>query len=77
MLKLVALALLALMSMTPAFADTEPTIRDPDFVLEQFVTGIPNSPTTMAFVGKDILVLQKDDGQVRRPRWRAAGKAPA
>ena len=44
-----------------------PSIRDPDFVVETFVAGIEN-PTAMAFVGdegKDILVLQKNDGQVR------------
>jgi glucose/arabinose dehydrogenase len=44
-----------------------PTARDPDFVVETFVTGIP-LPTTMAFVGDDMLVLQKGDGQVRLVR---------
>lgn len=41
-----------------------PTVNDPDFVVETVVTGIP-LPTTMAFVGDDMLVLQKGDGQVR------------
>jgi aldose sugar dehydrogenase len=44
-----------------------PSIKDPDFVIETFVAGIP-SPTTMAFVGDDVLVLQKVDGQVRLVR---------
>jgi glucose/arabinose dehydrogenase len=42
-----------------------PIIKDQDFVVERFVTGIESSPTTMAFVGNDILVLQKHDGKVR------------
>lgn len=42
------------------------TISDPDLVLET-VTGGLSRPTTMAFVAPDdILVLQKDNGQVRR-----------
>jgi glucose/arabinose dehydrogenase len=41
-----------------------PIIKDQDFVVERFVTGIESSPTTMAFVGNDILVLQKHDGKV-------------
>jgi glucose/arabinose dehydrogenase len=55
--------------MLPAFADPSggmPAVNDPDFVVKRYVAGIPNSPTTMAFVGDgDILVLQKTDGQVR------------
>src|SRR5574338_30899 len=44
----------------------EPTITDPDFTVQRYVKeGIPSSPTTMAFVGKDILVLQRYDGLVR------------
>ncbi|MCI0557566.1 MAG: PQQ-dependent sugar dehydrogenase, partial [Nitrososphaera sp.] len=47
----------------------EPAVNDPDFVIQKFVSGIGNSPTTMAFVGaNDILVLQKDDGKVRLVR---------
>jgi glucose/arabinose dehydrogenase len=41
-----------------------PSIKDQDFVIERYVTGIESSPTTMAFVGNDILVLQKHDGKV-------------
>jgi len=43
-------------------ANAEPEIKDNDFVVQKFVTGIASSPTTMAFEGNDILVLQKDDG---------------
>ena len=46
----------------------EPVLKDQDFIIEKFVSGIENSPTTMAFVGDDILVLQKADGKVRLVR---------
>lgn len=37
-----------------------PKILDENYVVEQFMAeGIPNSPTTMTFVGDDILVLEK------------------
>lgn len=43
-----------------------PKINDPNFTVQRYVKeGIPNSPTTMTFVGKDILVLQRYDGLVR------------
>lgn len=42
------------------------TINDPDLVVEQVVAGL-SVPTAMAFLAPDdILVLQKEDGQVRR-----------
>ncbi len=42
------------------------TLNDPQLQCEVLVSGL-SSPTTMAFVGPgDILVLQKNDGQVRR-----------
>ena len=52
-----------------------PIIKDQDFVVERFVTGIESSPTTMAFVGNDILVLQKHDGKVRLIRDGQIDKA--
>lgn len=55
--------------------DSVPTIKDQDFVVERFVTGIESSPTTMAFVGNDILVLQKHDGKVRLIRDGQIDKA--
>ena len=51
----------------PVFAESvnnTPILKDQDYVVEKFVSGIENSPTTMAFVGDDILVLQKTDGKV-------------
>ena len=46
-----------------AQSDNIPDIFDQDFVVEEFVTGL-SFPTTMAFVDNDILVLQKNDGNV-------------
>ncbi|MDE1769645.1 MAG: PQQ-dependent sugar dehydrogenase [Thaumarchaeota archaeon] len=46
----------------PSYA--EPTVKDNDFVVQKYVTDICCSPTTMAFEGKDILVLSKASGQV-------------
>ena len=42
-----------------------PKLYDGNLVVETFVEEIPNDPTTMTFVANDILVLQKQDGQVR------------
>ena len=43
-----------------------PTVNDPSLSVTQLVSGL-SSPTTMAFIGAgDILVLQKNNGQVRR-----------
>lgn len=52
--------------LVPAFADTQ--ITDENLVLEVFVPKIPENPTTMTFVGDDILVLQRSNGQVRLVR---------
>lgn len=40
------------------------TITDSNFAVEEFITGL-NQPTTMTFVGNDILVLEKNKGTVR------------
>jgi glucose/arabinose dehydrogenase len=45
-----------------AFA--EPSIKDNNFIVQKYVTEICCSPTTMAFEGNDILILQKDSGNV-------------
>jgi glucose/arabinose dehydrogenase len=51
-------------SATPCFS--APTVKDPSLKVEQVVSGL-SSPTTMAFIGaNDILVLQKNNGKVRR-----------
>ena len=41
----------------------EPIIHDDDFIVEKFVSGL-NMPTTMTFVGEDILVLEKNTGKI-------------
>jgi glucose/arabinose dehydrogenase len=49
---------------SPALA--APTLRDPNLSVTEITSGL-SAPTTMAFIGAgDILVLQKDNGQVRR-----------
>jgi len=40
------------------------TVQDPELIVEEFTTGL-SSPTSISFVGSDILVLQKNDGKVR------------
>lgn len=60
-----ALVLIILVTSTPnVFAMT---VNDPTLVVEEFVTGL-SSPTSISFVGSDILVLQKNDGKVRLVR---------
>lgn len=62
----IALIFVIIFSMVlPALA--EPSLKDKDFVVQKLVTGL-ESPTTMAFVGNDIFVLQKENGQVRLVR---------
>lgn len=54
-----------------------PQIRDPDLVVERYASGIPGSPTTMAFLDDDtIIVLQKHDGQVRLVRDGTVSPVP-
>ena len=48
--------------MIPSYA--EPVMNDTGYVIQNYVTGICCSPTTMAFEGNDILVLSKVSGQV-------------
>jgi len=57
-------------------ASAEPVLKDDDFVVQKFVSNICCSPTTMAFEGKDILILQKSDGQVRLIRDRVLQEKP-
>lgn len=74
-----AILIFSLLFVAPASAQLvliTPSIKDPDFTVETFVTGI-DSPTTMAFVDDhDILVLQKNDGQVRLIRDGVLQPAP-
>ena len=39
-------------------------VIDPEFIVEEFVVGL-DRPTTMAFIGDDILVLEKNSGRVK------------
>ncbi len=48
--------------MIPSYA--EPAMNDTGFVIQNYITGICCSPTTMAFEGNDILILSKVSGQV-------------
>lgn len=51
---------------TPVFAETQ--IFDENLALEVYVKQIPENPTSMTFVGDDVLVLQRYNGQVRLVR---------
>ena len=57
------LILAASIGFLPVFAETQ--INDENLVLEVYVKKIPENPTSMTFVGDDILVLQRYNGQVR------------
>ena len=48
--------MIASFSLSQVYA--EPIIYDDDYIVENFVTGL-EFPTTMTFVGNDILVLEK------------------
>lgn len=59
---LVLISILCTIAVLPVHA--EPLLlKDDDFVVQKFVSGICCSPTTMAFIGDDILVLHKTSGQ--------------
>lgn len=59
----------------PSYA-VAPSVKDNNFVVEKYVTGICCSPTTMAFEGNDILVLSKVSGQVHLFRDGVLQKEP-
>jgi aldose sugar dehydrogenase len=60
------LVLLAAWLWFDSVALAAPSLRDPNLSVTEITSGL-SSPTTMAFIGADdILVLQKDNGQVRR-----------
>jgi len=40
------------------------TVHDSALIVEEYITGL-SSPTSISFIGSDILVLQKNDGKVR------------
>ena len=43
----------------------ELTVHDDDYIIEKFATGI-DFPTTMDFIGNDLLVLEKNTGKIIR-----------
>ena len=45
--------------------NAELTVFDDEYIIEKFVSGL-NSPTTMDFIGNDLLVLEKATGKVIR-----------
>lgn len=60
----IALSLILVIFFGILSAFGEPLLKDQDLIIDEFISEIPNHPTTMAFVGDDILVLTKNDGQV-------------
>jgi glucose/arabinose dehydrogenase len=55
---------IGLVANVDAFA--APSVRDPNLTVTEVVSGL-STPTTMAFIGSDdFLILQKNDGKVRR-----------
>lgn len=61
----VFITMIASFSLSQVYA--EPIIYDDDYIVEKFATGL-QYPTTMYFVGDDILVLEKNTGNVIRIR---------
>ena len=61
----VFITMIASFSLSQVYA--EPIIYDDDFIVEKFVSGL-EWPTTMDFIGDDILVLEKNTGKVIRIR---------
>ncbi len=58
------LAIMAVIISSTPYAFAEPVVKDNDYVVQKYVSDICCSPTTMAFEGRDILVLQKESGKV-------------
>ena len=67
----VFITMIASFSLSQVYAEPEPVaepiIYDDDFIVEKFVSGL-EWPTTMDFIGDDILVLEKNTGKVIRIR---------
>ena len=69
------IAFLSMILTLPAFGDTA-TVNDDNFMVEKYVTGICCSPTTIGFIGNDILVLEKQSGHVQLIRNGVLQKTP-
>ncbi len=63
----VLLVSLVLVTVQQSFAQGLPVIQDSNFKVELVASGL-SIPTTMTFVGSDILVLEKNSGKVRLVR---------
>ena len=65
----VFITMIASFSLSQVYAQPEPVaepiIYDDDFIVEKFVSGLER-PTTIDFIGDDILVLEKNTGKVIR-----------
>ena len=59
----VFVVIVASFSLSSVYA--EPVIYDDDYIVEKFVGGL-GFPTTMTFVGDEILILEKSTGKVIR-----------
>ena len=65
-MKLVVFTVLCIVGLSSSsLAFGEAKIFPQDLVVEKYVSDLCCSVTTMTFVGEDILILQKDNGQVR------------
>ena len=56
--------IISILSVGFVHAFAEPYVLDPNFIVEEYVTNL-NQPSTMSFVGDDILVLEYHTGNVR------------
>ena len=57
-------AIFAVLFLAASSAYALPSVKDGNIVVQKYVSGICCSPTTMAFIGNDILVLEKSSGEV-------------
>ena len=60
---IVFITMISSFSLSQAYA--EPIVLDGDFIIEKFASGL-KAPTTMNFIGDDILILEKNIGKVIR-----------
>ena len=63
-MKIWAILGFALIAIVTPETFAEPVLKDDDFVVQKFVSGLCCGPTTMAFEGNDILVLERFHGKV-------------
>ncbi len=64
-MKPVIIIVIAFALLIPLAVFAEPSLNVQDLVVEKYVSNLCCMITTMTFVGDDILILQKSDGQVR------------